>query len=476
MSAIKLYSQQFDHHQELLRRLIKLKLAFDLSEMGSGKTYIAMYTAQVLAESRDCTKIIFLVPNEPAKVWKKLANNLGIPYNLHNYTKMDNMPEEIMDDQTLIICDEVQAMAATNKKTIVVDQFMINAKASGAMVLLLSATPFPDYSKAYMLFVHLGIIKGNPRPDAKELKAFNFPMFLKKLMDTCPDFCQNLNPLMPYGKTKDQMFKSIHDAIISVYSSRVRCVLPEGLAIKQYNLVFNHDDIPGYSSALSDFRQSSAFFMDKAAEKLELLKLPKMANFGLDILKSRQTNKIILCVSSNQLAHFLTMFYANNGYPSVCVNSGVDQLGRQVAQSQFNMHSLTYRVIIITYSVASSGISLHDNSPPELYPNGFPRVMISFIPINPLIRTQLLGRHIRTGITSKIVTTLVISTDAEIDGKSEREIFYGKSGMDTTLINRSVVSTSEPSLFPVMAKNLPESDCSTMKKIIDDLDVYIVDE
>lgn len=476
MNQITLFPSQVQHHQELSKRLVELRLAFDLSEMGSGKTYVAIYTAKALFDAGQCTKIIFLVPNEPAKMWTRLARNIEVPFSLHNYTKLVNFAAENTNSKTLIICDEVQEVAANNKTTAKIDDFMIKAKKSNAMILLLSATPFTDYSKAYMLFAHVGLIQGSPIPLAKDLKTYDFPGLIKKYLDEYPEFSKNLNPLLSYGKTKEQMFKSIHDVIISVYSSRMNCILPTDLVMHQFNMVFNHDDIPGYESVLESFSSANAVSMNKYVENLELLKLPKMAQLGLEILKSRETNKIILCVSNNDMVNFLTMFYTRNNYASIYINSGLTQLGRQVAQNQFNAYSLTYRVMILTYSVASTGISLHDNAPSSIYPLGFPRVMLSFIPINPLTRTQLFGRHIRTGITSKLVSTLVLSTDAIIDGKTEREIFYNKSSMNTVLINQSVVSTTEPSLFPVVVKNIPENSCQVMKKIIDDLDVYTVDE
>jgi hypothetical protein len=143
---------------------------------------------------------------------------------------------------------------------------------------------------------------------------------------------------------------------------------------------------------------------------------------------------------------------------------------------KFNMHNLTYRIIIITFSTGNCGISLHDNSSPNLHPDGFPRVLISYIHPSPEIRAQSLNRHIRTGITSKIVSTLIVSTNIAVDGILEREVLYAKSNADTNLINSSAVSTFDPSTFPVLEKKVSLDMYTEMMGLINDMDVYVVDE
>lgn len=255
----------------------------------------------------------------------------------------------------------------------------------------------------------------------------------------------------------------------------MQCVLPEDLVMKQFNCICEIPDNERreYLEALAGFKHVNAFGMRGFYEKLELMKLPHMAELGLTILRSRETTKIILCVSNNDLVNFLSIYYCQYGFSSICVSSGINQLGRQTAQQQFNSYNLTYRIIILAYSVASTGISLHDTCPS---PKTFPRAMISFIPVDPVTRTQLLGRHIRTGITSKLVTTILLSSDVICEGETERDIFYQKSKMDIDVINNSVVSTTEPSKFPIMVKKVTGDTYQAMKNIVNELDVYVVDE
>ncbi len=493
---ITLYPCQVKHANKLLYKLKYLRFALDRSEMGSGKTCIAIWIIEELISMGLCDEVIFILPKNLRKTWEKYYSKLKIKCTIMFYSDLSGQVK--ITDKTLVVADEVQTLSANNSRTSAMSSIADQIKKDG-MLLLISATPFSDYNHAYSLFANVGIIDSErtSKPKLQTLKEFDYARFLQNIdkrislikrdlsekeyndLGFLEDF--NMQNLPSYSGTIINRISAIHTAIMNIYGSECARYLPESLIIKSMNCVYKlkEEDIPEASTHLINFHKAAGFTMSTFLKQLHKTELPYLADAGIKILKKTPTSKVIFCVHENEHVAFMSRLLGYYGIACLTIYSGVDQLTRQTAQQLFNSYDTIYRSIIVTFSIANSGISLHDTAPVNKYPDGFPRSMVTFIDPDPLRRTQMLGRHIRTGITSKYVETILVSTTLKVNGgMKERDILYAKSTADVELINSSVKSTDEASTFDTKFFKLSDviNVYPIMKKILDEMEEFIPEE
>lgn len=478
-NPITLYPTQVNHVRKLFLTLKYLNVAFDTSETGSGKTYVAIYLLHEMISEGLCNRVVFILPHESRKTWEKLSKMLPIPCTTYVHTML---PRAIglVDDKTIVVIDEVQVLSSINERTSNLKNVINDIKKGRGRVLSISATPSADYRKIYNLLYNLQIIDLGPKPTRKMLADFGFAAFARNLftrtlsIEAPKEELDSLgltkqhNPLdIPaYGGTIANMISAIYELVLRIYGSQCPRFLPPRLVMKSFNMIYelHPDDFDSCCRKLQLVNVAPGLEVPLKLRDLHWDQLPYIADAGLRVLRANTHGKIILCVLDNQHVCILKLFFVRLGYACETIKSDVSKLDRNMAQEAFNQYDTTYRVLIVTFTVANCGISLHDSAPRDIYPNGFPRTMISFIDTNSLRRTQLLGRHIRTGITSDVVTTIMLSTTAETDGKSEMDILYSKSKADIDLITLSMESTEESSSFRVMTSSL-HPDLNVRNKI-----------
>lgn len=474
---ITLYPTQVSHASRLVNNLNVMKVAFDKSEPGSGKTYVAIYTFEELFAMGICDNIVIIPPNESKKTWLNLVRKLGKPYILEIHTKICAIPLNCINEKTLVVVDEIQVLATINIKTASFISVVDRINKVGARILLISATPFSDYNHAYALFSNLQLLGDLPKvakPSLASLKAFNYAEFLQNVKKNSNIDIEKYGNYT--GKIADRL-KLFHDVLMDAYSSLCPRSLPPTLVIKSLNVVYKmiDDDRTICEQFLEQFRRLSGFSMMTPLRNLNTYELCYMADAALTVLAKPNT-KVILCVLDNEHVNLLLLFFGKYKYACLTIDSGVSQLGRQSAQLLFNMYNLLYRIIIVTYIVANSGISLHDNAPRDKFVDGFPRTLISFIDPNPVRRSQLFSRHIRTGITSDYAESLAISTNLKESGTLEKNVIYNKTRADVDLINMTITNTEEASLFNNELRTINMTIYNNMKKVINDMDEYVCDE
>lgn len=493
---ITLYPCQVKHAKRLLYKLKYLKFGLDKSEMGSGKTCIAIWIIEELVSLGLCDNVIFILPKNLRKTWEKYYLKLKVQWIVMFYSDLSG-PVKITD-KTLVVADEVQTLSANNQKTTAMSSIADQIKKSG-MLLSISATPFSDYNHAYSLFANLGIIDSErtSKPKLQTLKEFDYSKFLQNIdkrililkkelsekeyseLSFQEDF--NMQNLPSYNGTIINRISAIHTAVTNIYGSECVRYLPEDLIIRATNSVYRlaEEDVSEASTHLINFHKAAGFTMSVHLKQLHKIELPYLADAGIKVLKKTPTSKVIFCVHENEHVAFMSRLLGYYGIACLTIYAGVDQLTRQTAQQLFNSYDTIYRSIIVTFGIANSGISLHDTAPVDKYPNGFPRTMVTFIDPDPLRRTQMLGRHIRTGITSKYVETIIVSTNIKVNGgMKERDILYSKSTADVELINSSVKSTDEASTFDTKFFKLNDklNIYPIMKKILDEMEEFIPEE
>lgn len=450
---VKLLPNQKEHAIRILDILIHMGVGFDTSETGSGKTYVTVSVIEDLIERGLCQNAYFILPNESLKLFMKVSNDLPINMTFVPHNKI--VIGEIAPKSILVI-DEIQCLSSGGKYSISLANSIIKALEAGCKILGLSATPFSGVGNVYTLFKHLGLVRfTGSTPTAKELRAFKFGELvqqtyirIRKIPDHTHLKDRILDGIPPYDGTIESRMLAIHKFIMKIHSSECPRLLPDGLKIININRIYKTTyDEPERIKKLAAVRVATAFTMKQAASDLQLLELPYLADSCLRALQQNPNCKIIVAVSSNYHVGIMQLYFGKKGYACLTLNSDTGKKSRIVAQKLFNAYDLVYRVIIITFPVASMGLSLHDDAPRDLYPAGFPRTLVSFVDINPLRRTQLVGRHIRTGMTSSEVTTYMVTSNTRIDGELELDIFYNKSTADVDLITASIISTIGTDLY-----------------------------
>lgn len=489
-NPITLYPTQVDHARKLFLTLKHLNVAFDISETGSGKTYVAIYLIHEMISKKLCNRVIFILPNESRKTWEKLSKTLRVPCKTYVHTML---PQSIglVDDKTVVVIDEVQVLSSINDRTNTLKGIITNIKRGKGRVLSISATPSADYRKIYNLLYNLQIIDLGPKPTRKMLAEFEFAAFARDLFTRTLSIeapkeeldslglTKQYNPgdIPRYGGTIANMISAIYELILRIYGSHCPRCLPPNLVMKSFNMIYelHPDDFGPCCHKLQLVNSAPGLDVPSKLRDLHWDQLPYIADAGLRVLRANTNGKVILCVLDNQHVCILKLFFVKQGYACETIKSDVSKLDRNTAQEVFNQYDTTYRVLIVTFPVANCGISLHDSAPRDVHLKGFPRTMISFIDTNSLRRTQLLGRHIRTGITSDVVTTIMLSTTAEVDGKPEMDILYSKSKADIDLITLSMESTEESSSFRIMTSSLhPDLDArDKIGRIIDQMEEHL---
>jgi hypothetical protein len=459
--------------------------AFDISETGSGKTFIAISVAENLIKLGLCDNIIFIIPNESRKIWQKFASRLPVRTCIITHTVTSDCK---INGKTLVIVDEIQGLTSS-AKSIHFSAIVKSLRSYKGRILLVSGTPFSDYNHAYTMFTSLMLIDlPSGKPKLMDLKKFDYRKYIsdhvsliekiKSKIDDKELYADSINmyDCPAYDGRISNRITVLHQVIMRIYSSECPRILPPTLVIKQFNHVYNIQDVDEYRGILKQFKSACGFAMNPFLKKLHFRLLPFLADASIKELESKDNSKIIVAVFDNQHVDYLNLFFGQMGYAAIVITSGIDQLNRQTSQTLFNMYNLIYRVIIVTFSVANCGISLHDTAPRDLYPDGFPRTLISLIDIDHLRRTQLLGRHIRTGITSDTVSTIIVSSDVTLDGVLEKDVLMSKSKADLELITLSLKSTDNSTEFPTKYIKENEIIYNSMVSIMNSLDEYVEDE
>jgi len=480
---VTLLPGQINHAKKLFYNLVHMNLAFDISETGSGKTYIAISVAEDLIEMGLCNNIVFIVPNESYKIWNKFAVKIQVNTKVCTHSNISAN----LNSRTLIIIDEIQDLTSTGKNNSL-NVLMSCAADHSSRVLVDSGTPFSDYAHAYMLFTSLKLVNlPTGKPKITELKKFNYRLFIESNIKKVEKLKSRIDEKFKclydddlsvfncpvYDGIIANRISAIHQVIMRVHSSECPRVLPSTLVISQSNHIYTMENSSGCRKLLKELKTAGGFLLGPILRQMHEYQLPYIADTAIKVLQENSNSKVIVSVLDNKHVIYLSLFFGKMGYSALTITSGIDQLARQTAQTLFNMHNLVYRVILVTHSVANCGISLHDNAPKDKHPAGFPRTLIAFIDVDPLRRTQLLGRHIRTGITSDTVSTILVSTI--VDGEIEKNILFAKSKADTSLITMSLKSTDEASTFPVKQVTIDPVNFNTVVDVMNSMDEYVVE-
>ena len=472
--VVTLLPTQIGNSKRLLYKIKYMRIAINKSETGSGKTYESIYILEELVAARLCNKVICIVPDGVTNSWVSFVDKVGISYGVYSHTQISSATD--FTEKTMVIIDEVHLLSGVNNKTAALDNVVKQIRDNKSRLLLLSATPFSDYNHAYSLFANMGLInsEATTKPKITTLKKFDYGGFIKdieakialiKKSITPEEYTQlefdkdfDLTNIPAYDGRIIDRISALHCVIMNVYASECPRFLPPNLIIKSENTTYNlhENDIDAVSDLITEFKTSTGFTMLNVLRRLHTYELPYMLDVAMKRLR-QHNRKIILCVIDNMHVNLLNTYLGEQGFACVTLYAGMDQLGRQSAQQLFNMYNTVYRVIIVTVSVANSGISLHDTAPRDKYPDGFPRTLITFVDPDPLRRTQMLGRHIRTGITSDSVETLVVSTNIKSENKFERNIIYNKTCADVDLITMSMKSTDDASKFTAVRYKLNDA-------------------
>jgi len=315
MSIVNLFPNQVDHARRLLNNIINMKLAFDISEPGSGKTYVSVYIASQLIKLGYCDYILFIVPHESKKIWSEFVSKLSAKSNIMVHNNMSSSRYKFTK-KTFVIVDEMQDLLS-NSANLTFSSIIDELEKVNGSILLVSGTPFSDFARAYTLFTSLKLVNlplGKPR--IANLKAFDFRKFVTEKANLIKKIDDGREPLtmsdcLPYdGKIVDRI-AAIHQIIMKTYSSECARTLPSNLIINQVNHVYPSDyrDV----ELLEEFKASPGAVMDSKLCNIHYKQLPFIADASIKVLKANDNAKIIVAVLHADHANFLNLFFGKMG-------------------------------------------------------------------------------------------------------------------------------------------------------------------
>ena len=135
---------QRDHAKEIADALTRLHVALDASDLGTGKTYVAVATAARLG-----LQLAVVAPKAVLPSWRKVAALFNVAVvGIHNYEAVKLGKTEFgrfvrgefywdLGDEALVVFDEVQRCKARDSQNA---KLLIAAKEQGLRILLCSAT------------------------------------------------------------------------------------------------------------------------------------------------------------------------------------------------------------------------------------------------------------------------------------------------------------------------------------------------
>lgn len=417
----KLLPPQIDHGVRLINSLYINGVAADLSETGTGKSYVGAWIAKYFN-----SPVVVICPKVVIGSWNKVFVEFGIKaHAVINFEKLtrgnsphlsfkngkDNGPDDYtikFPANSLVIVDECHKCKGWNSKN---SDMLIALKKNNYKILLLSATsatnPLEMKSFGFATTLHNLVNYRNFITNAgaytSRFGGYQIDIGSRSTIEAMADIHNRLFNV--YG-VASRMTRNMFDKIFPDNHVMAECFDIGGANTDKLNRVYElmERELAELEESSSNYSQHHFAIMTKARRMAELLKVPTM----VDMIEDWYDEGIspVVFVNFTDTVEAIEKQLAKNskftGKIAKIVGGQTDK-SRQADIDQFQ--SDNKRILIANLAAGNCGISLHDL-------NGkFPRGSIispSFSAINML---QALGRIYRAEGKTKCIQKVMFAAN-----------------------------------------------------------------
>lgn len=375
MNTDSLLVPQREHAVNMLNSIYMNGVAADLSETGTGKTYVAAWVAKQLN-----VPLVVICPKVVRKSWNEVLAKFGIKANVViNYEKLTrgntsyltfkNDKDEYAENyqfgfpkDALVILDETHKCKALKSKN---STMLVALKQNGYKLFLLSATaatnPVEMRSFGYATFLHnLANFKNflsscNVRTN--RFGAFEIDMANNVTRQAMSDIHDTLfNKLKVAGRMTRKMFGNIFP------DNRVMAeAFDMGANTDKINRVYElmEAELAALEESSSNYKQHQFAIMTKARRMAELLKVPTFVEMIEDLYDEGISPVIFVNYTETVEAIKKKLEQKNKFKDQIAfIVGGQSNTNRDRDIEMFQNN--TKRIMIANLSAGNAGISLHD--------------------------------------------------------------------------------------------------------------------
>lgn len=375
MNTDSLLAPQREHAVNMLNSIYMNGVAADLSETGTGKTYVAAWVAKQLN-----VPLVVICPKVVRKSWNEVLAKFGIKANVViNYEKLTrgntsyltfkNDKDEYAENyqfgfpkDALVILDETHKCKALKSKN---STMLVALKQNGYKLFLLSATaatnPVEMRSFGYATFLHnLANFKNflsscNVRTN--RFGAFEIDMANNVTRQAMSDIHDTLfNKLKVAGRMTRKMFGNIFP------DNRVMAeAFDMGANTDKINRVYElmEAELAALEESSSNYKQHQFAIMTKARRMAELLKVPTFVEMIEDLYDEGISPVIFVNYTETVEAIKKKLEQKNKFKDQIAfIVGGQSNTNRDRDIEMFQNN--TKRIMIANLSAGNAGISLHD--------------------------------------------------------------------------------------------------------------------
>ncbi len=409
---------------------------------GFGKTYCAVYIAEYLYKKYNLIPFV-VCPKTLIPMWETLFKQINIkPLFICSYNKLVNCPfitlknkryvatDEWTKNKVFLICDESQSVKNKKAKKHWA-LFSLISSSSSNKLLNLSASPIDKDEHWVCLYRNLGLAL---KPYYMKSKGTKVNYHQYALGDLLKEIQKNNPPLHEKIHHKFEMkprsLKFILGYMWQKYFKNVVCIPitdpvykdEKGKAYKKVltNLFATLDEKSqhDFNLAIQNLKDQRVIINDQIVSnvgkqvglimetlvKICAAKVLTLVRLAKEKLEHSKNKVILVCPfieSQNRLKECLA------AYRPLILNGKTKD--REAVISKFNKSNLKHRVIIITNTIGSEGVSLHDTD------GRFPRIMY-IVPTHHFLNVfQAAGRTYRRGMKSHVEVNIVYSNHGVIE-------------------------------------------------------------
>lgn len=448
MDIVLLQNQQ-DHVQRLSSILNENNFAFDLSMMGSGKTFTSTHIAHLRKLS-----VIVICPASVIPKWKMMqTKNPDVKFHLissfqtlrstklhqpshgllyrrevanSNQAEFQATPKflEYLNEGVLLIIDELQNIKNVSIQLFAIQaltRLIVTAPQSTSKVLLLSASPIDKAAQAVEIFRGLGVLlrpltQYNPATACsmwtglRDVHEFCSKIDMAATRDTPPkhywehtydNFVYRLFQHVLVQKCSSQMVEKKHCAKL-IKANAYYIIDQEGEEIMKRGMhVLTTATLYHEGTVLWDAQRISS--ISRALQVIETGKLNMFVRIARHYLETT-SGKIVLAMNYSESLTDLRRDLAVFSPLSLEGSSSVTQ--RESVLQKFAEPSLVHRVLVCNQSVASTGIDLDDKD------GRFPRLCLVSPNYSSITAFQLGHRFLRMDTKSDSIVHFVYAKRA----------------------------------------------------------------
>ena len=420
MNTDSLLVPQREHAVNMLNSIYLNGVAADLSETGTGKTYVAAWVAKQLN-----VPLVVICPKVVRKAWGEVLANFGIKANvIINYEKLvrgntehltfKNDNHDYVENyqihfpkDALVILDETHKCKALKSKN---SNMLVALKQQGYKLFLLSATaatnPIEMRSFGYATLLHnlygFKTFLKDCNVSINRYGAFHVDMENNLTRSSMRNMHNVLfNQLKVAGRMTRKMFGNIFP------DNRVKAeAFDMGANTDKINRVYEmmEAELAALEESSSNYKQHQFAIMTKARRMAELLKVPTMVEMIEDLFDEGVSP--VVFVNYTETVEAINKKLAqknkfNNKVAFIVGGQSNKARDNDIADFQSNVK----KIMIANLSAGNAGISLHDL-------NGeFPRHSIISPSFSAIHMIQSLGRIHRAEGKSPCMQTIMFASD-----------------------------------------------------------------